>query len=208
MAFLPPFCELYFTPSSYDVPDVMKWVDGDEALPRTCAEAYFAPTRLLSMQSRQSAAYKGIMALILKNHAQDLISGREMDFTVYQAEKIDIHHISPQDHCMKCNYPKQKWNSIVNKTPISASTNREIGGVAPSKYLTRIEKKGEVNPETLNEYLTSHWIDAELCRSDAFDQFVIDRAKKLLDAISTAMGKSVSGRDSEEVVQRFGASLI
>ena len=206
------FGELYGSANetrySYDVPDVMKWIDDSEETPRTCTEAYFAPTRLLSMQSRQSAAYKGIMALILKNHAQDLISGREMDFTVYQAEKIDIHHIFPQDHCVKKEYPKYKWNSIVNKTPISASTNREIGGSAPSKYLAKIEKKGEVDPETLDSYLTSHWIAPSLCRTDDFDQFIIDRAKKLLDAISAAMGKTVSGRDSEEVVQRFGASLI
>lgn len=191
-----------------DVPDVMKWIDGDGAMPRTCAEAYFTPTRLLSMQSRQSAAYKGIMALILKNHAQDFISGRKMDFTVYQAEKIDIHHIFPQDHCIKCRYDKAKWNSIVNKTPISAGTNREIGGVAPSRYLGKIEKKGAVNPETLDVYLASHWIDPALCRSDDFSQFIIDRAKKLLDAISAAMGKAVNGRDSEEVIHRFGASLI
>ena len=205
------FGELYGSANetrySYDVPDVMAWIEVDEKLPRTCAEAHFNPTRLLSMQSRLSAAYKGIMALILKNHAQDLISGREMDFTVYQSEKIDIHHIFPQDYCMKRNYSKAKWNSIVNKTPISAGTNREIGGVAPSKYLGRIEKKGAVNPDTLDVYLTSHWIDPELCRGDRFDEFIIDRAKKLLDAISAAMGKAVNGRDSEEVIQRFGASL-
>lgn len=177
-------------------------------MPRTCSEAYFTPTRLLSMQSRQSAAYKGIMALILKNHAQDLISGREMDFTVYQSEKIDIHHIFPQDYCIKCGYEKAKWNSIVNKTPISAGTNREIGGVAPSRYLGRIEKKGAVNPDTLDAYLTSHWINPALCRSDDFEHFIIDRAKMLLNAISSAMGKTVNGRDSEEVVQRFGANLI
>lgn len=33
------------------------------------------------------------MALILKNHCKDFISGREMDFTVYKSENIDIHHI-------------------------------------------------------------------------------------------------------------------
>lgn len=75
------------------------------------------------------------------------------------------------------------------------------------QYLGRIEKKGAVNPDTLDVYLTSHWIDPELCRGDRFDEFIIDRAKKLLDAISAAMGKAVNGRDSEEVIQRFGASL-
>lgn len=39
------------------------------------------------MQSRQSAAYKGVMALILKNHCRDFISGEEMDFTVYSNER-------------------------------------------------------------------------------------------------------------------------
>lgn len=206
------FGELYGSANetrySYDVPDVMEWITDGAETPRTCTEAYFAPTRLLSMQSRQSAAYKGIMALILKNHALDFISGREMDFTVYQSEKIDIHHIFPQDFCIKQNYPKTKWNSIINKTPISASTNREIGGSAPHKYLSKIEKKGQVDPDTLDSYLSSHWIDSSLARTNSFNEFIIERAIMLLDAISAAMGKAINGRDSEEVIQRFGASLI
>ena len=206
------FGELYGSANetrfSYDVPDVMNWIDSDESLPRTCTEAYFAPTRLLTMTSRLSAAYKGVMALILKNHAQDLISGREMDFSAYEEEKIDIHHVFPQAYCIKQKFPQAKWNSVVNKTPLSAASNREIGGSAPSSYLAVIEKKGEVEPETLDQYLASHWIDPALCREDSFDQFIIDRAKKILDAISAAMGKTINGRDSEEVIQRFGASLI
>ncbi len=206
------FGELYGSANetrySYDVPDVMKWIEGNGALPRTCAEAYFAPVRLLSMQSRQSAAYKGVMALILKNHAQDFISGREMDFTSYQDEKIDIHHIFPQKHCIENKYPREKWNSVVNKTPLSSSSNREIGGSAPSAYLSVIGRKGQVDPEVLDSYLTTHWIDPALCRTDDFDHFIVARAAKLLDAISAAMGKAVSGRDSEEVIQRFGASLL
>lgn len=92
---------------------------------KTVAEAYFNPLRLLTLQSRLSAAYKGIMALILKNHSKDFISGREMDFTVYKAEGVDIHHVFPKDYCEKQRYPREKWNSVVNKTPISYSTNRE-----------------------------------------------------------------------------------
>lgn len=67
-----------------DVVGVMEWVENDTATPKTIQEAYFNPTRLITLQSRQSAAYKGIMALILKNHCKDFISGREMDFTVYK----------------------------------------------------------------------------------------------------------------------------
>jgi len=191
-----------------DVVGVMEWLENPLNYPKTIQEAYFNPNRLLTLQSRLSAAYKGIMALILKNHCNDFISGREMDFTVYKAENIDIHHIFPRDYCEKQKYSKAKWNSVINKTPITYSTNREIGGVAPSKYLTKIENKGQVEPDTLNKYLQSHWIDVESCRADNFDKFIIERAKKLLDAIEIAMGKNISGRDSEEVIYSFGSKLI
>lgn len=191
-----------------DVVGVMEWITDSTKIPKTVQEAYFNPTRLLTLQSRQSAAYKGIMALILKDHCKDFISGREMDFTVYKAEYIDIHHVFPKDYCEKQGYPKAKWNSVVNKTPITYSTNREIGGVAPSKYLAKIEAKGQVTTPVLNGYLESHWLDVDCCRNDNFDKHIILRAKKLLDAIELAMGKNISGRDSEEVVNSFGEKLI
>lgn len=190
-----------------DVVGIMEWIENEVTAPKTVQEAYFNPTRLITLQTRQSAAYKGIMALILKNHCKDFISGREMDFTVYKAENIDIHHIFPRDYCEKQNYPREKWNSIVNKTPITYSTNREIGGVAPSKYLEKIENKGQVNTSALDEYLKSHWIDVDSCRKDDFDMHIVHRAKMLLDSIEKATGKSISGRESEDVIRLFGSRL-
>lgn len=191
----------------YDVVDVMQWIKDSEKLPRTIKESYFNPGRLLSLRSRLSAAYKGVMALILKNHSRDFISGMEMDFAVYKSENIDIHHIFPKDYCQKMHYPENKWNSVVNKTPISYSTNREIGGVAPSQYLARIEKKGKVTADVLNGYLETHLIDVECCRSDDFDGYFLNRAISILDAIESAMGKTIPGRDSDETKQAFGGSL-
>ena len=206
------FGELYGganeTRFAYDIVQVIDWVNDDSKLPRTCQDSYLNPTRLLGLQSRQSAAYKGIMALILKNHSQDFISGREMDFAVYKSEYIDIHHIFPRAYCEANKLSKAKWNSVVNKTPISYSTNREIGGIAPSKYLEKIEKKGQVFPTTLDAYLETHWINASLVRDDDFDQFIIDRAKRLLDAIQIATGKTISGRDSDDVIAAYGAALL
>ena len=190
-----------------DIVQVVKWVDGDDNPPKTITDSFFNPTRLLSLQSRQSAAYKGIMALILKNHARDFISGTEMDFSTYTNEKIDIHHIFPKDYCIRQNYDKAKWNSILNKTPISASSNREIGGVAPSVYLEKLERKGSVSAKDLDSFIETHLIDASLLRSNSFEEFIIDRAKKLLDAIETATGRTISGKDSDETEQAFGATL-
>lgn len=191
-----------------DVVGVMEWIEDNMKLPKTVQESYFNPVRLLGLQTRLSAAYKGIMALILKNHSKDFISGREMDFTAYKSENIDIHHVFPRDYCEKMNYPKAKWNSVVNKTPISYRTNREIGGVAPSRYLSKIEAKGQVTTSVLNGYLESHWLDVDCCRNDNFDKFIIERAKNLLSAIEKATGKAISGKDSDEVINSFGDKLI
>ena len=191
-----------------DVVGVMEWIVKNASAPKTVQESYFNPTRLLTLQSRQSAAYKGIMALILKNHCRDFISGREMDFTLYKAENIDIHHIFPKDHCEKNGYPRAKWNSVVNKTPITYSTNREIGGAAPSVYLGKIASKGQVDPNVLDGYLETHWINVTATRNDDFNVFIVGRAIMLLDAIAAATGKPISGRDGEEVVSSFGQALI
>jgi hypothetical protein len=190
-----------------DIVQVVNWINNNGNLPKTVTDFYFNPMRLLGMQSRQSAAYKGVMALILKNHAQDFISGAEMDFSTFSNEKIDIHHIFPKNYCIKEGYDKRKWNSIVNKTPISASSNREIGGNAPSSYLKRLEKNGSVSSADLDKYVESHWIDHNLLRADDFQNFIIDRAKKLLAAIEKATGRTISGKDSDEVKQAFGAAL-
>ncbi len=190
-----------------DITQVIKWILERGELPKTVTDFFFNPTRLLSLQSRQSAAYKGIMALILKNHACDFISGAEMDFSTYLNEKIDIHHIFPKDYCIGQNYDKSKWNSIVNKTPISARSNREIGGVAPSDYLGKLEKKGSVMPSALDGYVKTHLIDHNLLINNQFQDFIVDRAKKILSAIEQNTGRTISGKDSDEVRQAFGGSL-
>ena len=96
----------------------------------------------------------------------------------------------------------------MNKTPISASSNREIGGVAPSTYLGKLEKKGSVMSTDLDCYVETHWIDHTLLRNNEFQNFIVDRAKKLLGAIETATGRTIAGKDSEEVQQAFGKELI
>lgn len=191
-----------------DVVGVMAWIADSTKIPKTVQESYFNPGRLLTMQSRQSAAYKGVMALILKNHSRDFISGREMDFTAYKSDAIDIHHIFPKDYCIKQGYPRSKWNSVVNKTPISYSTNREIGGVAPSVYINKIEEKGLVSTDILNNYLYSHMIDINYCRTDDFYNHIIKRAIMLLNAIEKATGKTIDGRSSEVVIRDFGGALV
>lgn len=191
----------------WDVTGFMRWVNDNNSVPKTVSESYFNPTRLLTLQSRQSAAYKGIMALILKNKAKDFISGRDMDFASYKAENIDIHHVFPRKYCEGKRYSREKWNSVLNKTPIGYSTNRTIGAVAPSEYLAKIVAKGLVASQKLDSYLKTHLLNVDAMKTDDFDAFIIERAKKLLDAISKATGNPIDGRDSKDVIEAFGASL-
>lgn len=188
-----------------DVIGVFRWIDGGE-LPDTVSRANFQATRLLSMQTRNSAAYKGIMALILRDSPLDFMTHEKMDVANYLDEKTDIHHIFPYDYCLKQEYPIKKFNSVVNKTPIYASTNRSIGGRAPHEYIQTMFNKG-LNETQVIEAITSHKIDYQLLITDNFYDFIINRARKLLDSIEKAMGKAVSGRDSEETIKEFGESL-
>ena len=190
-----------------DVSGVLDWINnGNE--PGTVQRAYFNPTRLLTLQTRLSAAYKGIMALILKKGCLDFISGSPMDFTVFIDENTDIHHIFPKVYCVDRKIDKKKWNSIVNKTPLFARTNRIIGGKAPSKYMEKIEKDNHVTNNDLDNFVSTHLIDVNYLRSDNFDEYFIERAKSILGLISTAMGKSISNLDSNEVINEFGKALI
>lgn len=191
-----------------DVTGVMAWVEGSEEEPDTVQRAYFYPTRLLTLQSRQSAAYKGMMAQILKNGAVDFMSGSPMDFAFYNDNPVDIHHIFPKDYCIKQGYPKRRWNSVVNKTPISAHTNRVVKGSAPSAYASKIEREGHVSPEDFDEYMATHVVDVPLLRNDDFDGYFVARAKELVKLIGEAMGKPVSNLDGDDVVEGFGAALV
>lgn len=189
-----------------DVTGVLEWLEGGSE-PDTIARAYFQPTRLLTLQTRLSAAYKGVMALLLKAGAQDFISGKAMDFTTFLDEQVDIHHIFPRAYCEDSRLDKEKWNSIVNKTPLTSRSNRMIGGNAPSKYMSQIEKSNHVTQSQLDSFATTHLIDVADLRADNFDLYFIKRAKSLLALISAAMGKPISNLGGEDVIKAFGTSL-
>jgi len=203
------FGELYGganeTRFSMDVPDFMAWIEGKNQ-PRTIRDSGFSPTRLLSMQSRLSAAYKGLMALLMKAGSNDFLSGDPIEITTYFDLAIDIHHIFPKGYC-ESKYKRSLWNSSVNKAPLSAKTNRIIGGKPPSAYLANIEKQSNMDCHRLYEILRTHEIAPELLRSDEFESFIRDRASKILDLIEAAMDKRISGRDSDEVIHEYGDAL-
>ena len=189
-----------------DIANIFDWImNGNQ--PDTVTRSNFQPTRLLSMQTRNSAAYKGVMAMIMQDSPLDFMSGNKMDIASYLDEDTDIHHIFPQAYCEGVKLPMRKWNSVINKTPIYASTNRSIGGRAPSEYIKTMKNKG-LSDEQVVKAISSHKIDYVFLSTDDFDAYFVDRAIKLLNRIEKATGKSISGRDSEETIREFGEALI
>ena len=174
-----------------DLPEVVNWIRGGDAEPITVYDAEFAPTRLLTLRTRNSAAYKGVYALLLRAGARDWITGEESSIQSYFDESIDIHHIFPQKWCNDHSVEPARCDSIINKTPLTSHTNRSIGGKAPGDYLGRIVSNG-VPRDALDDNLRSHFVEPPHAWSDNFDAFFDSRRRALLDNISEVMGKQIA----------------
>jgi len=179
-----------------DLQNLITWIDDPTASePVTVAAAGFQPSRLDTLRTRTSAAYRGIYVLLQRQGSKDFFWKTRMVDLDREECKIDIHHIFPRDWCETQN-PKiapKVFNSIINKTAISYKANRKIGGKAPSKYLEQIRSDAQVQITELeqNEILKSHLIAPEHLRADDFAGFMAARKSALLEVISLAMGKPI-----------------
>lgn len=174
-----------------DVPEVLEWLDGKNE-PSTILDANFAPSRLLTLRTRNSAAYKGIHALLMLDGCQDFRTGDPIDVQLYFDDQIDIHHIFPQDWCKRNGVDPRRCDSIVNKTPLAARTNRMISNNAPSDYLQRVQRNAGIDEARIDQILASHLIDPITLRLDYFDDFFKARETALLNRIERAMGKPIA----------------
>lgn len=174
-----------------DLPQVINWILYDDNEPKTVYEASFSPSRLHTLRTRNSAAYKGIYALLMHDNTKDWLTATKIDFSTYFSESIDIHHIFPVKWCNVNNIDRTYYDSIINKTPLSGRTNRIVSGDAPSKYLERIKKHAGVNDEEFNTILRSHVLEPTMLYADDFYSFFEDRKEKILQRIEQAMNKEI-----------------
>jgi hypothetical protein len=197
-----------------DVEQVPDWALGkpDATVPRTVQDANFVESRLHSLRTRNAAAYKGIQALILGNGARDWRYAHELDKVQYVALAVDIHHIFPQKWCADNDIDGERRESIVNKTPLSAKTNRIIGGVAPVKYLAKIEQDAKIDAESLDALVRTHLADPQAMRATDFDSFFTRRREQLVRLVEQAMGKAVqrdvATGDPQETPEFFDAADV
>ncbi len=141
-----------------DVEQVPAWVRGGRREPGTVADAAFYAARLLTLKTRNSAAYKGVYAFLMKRGCLDWIKDQPMGMHTFYEYKVDIHHIFPKAWCEKNGVDADHRESIVDNTAISFDTNRTIGGVAPSKYVDKVERKSGLAGPALDRVLETHHI--------------------------------------------------
>ena len=175
-----------------DFSEMVAWIRGEISnRPRTIQDANFHENRLETLRTRRSAACKGVYALLTLNECRDLLTDETIKSHILSNDKIEIHHIFPRAWCKTQGINQKYSDSIINKTILKESTNKRIGGIAPSAYLHRIQEEPWINQSTTDEILKSHLICPRTLRSDNFRDFFEIRKEALLEAIEKAMGKKV-----------------
>jgi hypothetical protein len=178
--------------SSRDFLDIKAWFDDDTAEPSLIAEfaQSFRNLDLRKETKRGTSVYNGIFNLLVIAGARDWMMG-----DVPQHGNLEDHHILPDAWCKK-NIKDGLGNSILNRTPLTADTNRQvIKANLPNTYLPElIAQSGEA---TVRGILESHFISPLafdiLLRDpfgpDDFEAFITERQRTLQDAIENLLIK-------------------
>jgi hypothetical protein len=124
-----------------DLLEVPQWINGGE-VPSTVREAHLSAQQLQSLVNSGSPIYRTLTAFLRCDVALDFITGEPIPRSLRCDQKIENHHIFPQQWCKQQGIPPSRYNSIINRTPLTAQTNNWLGGAAPSEYLTYSEAHG------------------------------------------------------------------
>lgn len=191
-----------------DVEQVPGWARslGDSAPPpKTIDDANFFESRLHSMRTRNSAAYKGVYALLMAKDTRDWMFNQPFTKADFLAMQVDIHHIFPKAWCAKNDIDEDRRESIVNKTPMAKKTNIKLSGNAPSVYIKSLESVVGIPPTELDQIIANHQIDIAALRADDFDAFFKGRREALSQLIEVAMGKPVARESASAGIEGAAA---
>ncbi|MDE0101297.1 MAG: DUF262 domain-containing protein [Bryobacterales bacterium] len=178
--------------SARDFLDLKSWFGDDDAIPSVISTfgSRFNSLDLRRETKRGTSVYNGIFNLLVLNGARDWMTG-----LVPRHSDLDDHHIVPKSWGKEYR-PNSSIDTILNRTPLTAETNRRvIGSRLPNKYLPELqEDHGE---DVVLATLESHFISRRACsillrnpftRSD-YDDFLNERQRTLQAAIEDLLIK-------------------
>jgi hypothetical protein len=172
-----------------DLEQVVAWVRGGGE-PTSVTEASFHAARLDTMSTRNSAAYKGVCGLLLKQGCIDWTYSKEpINAMICGDQQVDVALVFPKGWCGKNGIDAYWQNSIVNKTLLTSRTRRIMGNQAPDDYMRRLETEAGLPGNWLDDIVATHLIEPKNLRANDFDAFYAARSAALLKLIEAAMGK-------------------
>jgi hypothetical protein len=181
-----------------DVEQLFGWLRGEPHIPDTVTEAVFVADRLDSLTTRNSAAYKGIYALLVKQGAVDwYYNEAPLNPASLLQYSVSVRQVFPKGWFSRKGPSDQRANSIVNKTPLSYRAGRSMTG-PPSSYLKSLAAESGMRPEWFDDVIATHLMDPIALYEEDFERFYADRSRQLLELVNTAMGKRTVFRDASD----------
>ena len=177
------------TSTAKDYQSLQKWFKNDDAEPDIIDEfrRSLEGMDLVGSNPKGSAIYNAIFNLLVINEARDWST-----FDLPEYSELDDHHIVPvsvfKDKAGKA------INSILNRTPISDSTNRHIiSNRMPNDYIAEMFENN--NEDKVYDVLESHLISRKAVsillrkpfEANDFNEFIEERKKTILQAIKTQL---------------------
>jgi hypothetical protein len=178
--------------SARDYIDLQTWIHDEESAPILLQEfkARFRNLNLRNEVRSGTTVYNGVFNLLVMQGARDWMTG-----FVPQHNDLDDHHIVPASWGAT-HLKGGLVNSILNRTPLTAATNRHvIGDQLPNVYLPeliaqnggavvrRIMKSHLISPLGLNILLRDPFTP------DGFEEFIVERQRTIQDAIENLLIK-------------------
>ncbi|WP_299100902.1 DUF262 domain-containing protein [uncultured Winogradskyella sp.] len=200
--FLTRYSSSVETTSTKDYLDLKKWFDND-ALEIDCVSEFIGTYKSLDLHKEVnsgSAIYKAIFNLYILNEARDWDSSELPEY-----EDLDDHHIVPKSWGKKMGISKE-INTILNRTPLSGNTNRNIiKDNLPNVYIKNMLAHND--EATVYRVLKSHLISRKAVDILLRDNFSVEDYNDFInerkDTIINTIYKTVID-DSVELPEDLG----
>jgi len=172
-----------------DFMSLKKWFEDDEAVPDVIEE-FINGIKYIDLKNdnpKGSAIYNAIFNLLVINEARDWSS-----FELPEYSELDDHHIVP--YSVFKEEGGKAINSILNRTPISDSTNRHIiRNRMPHDYIQEMFDNNDKNQvyQVFESHLISRQAIDILLRKpftkQDFEEFLEERKRTIFEAIQTQL---------------------
>jgi len=201
--------------TSRDYTDMQIWFNDDDVSPPLLLdfETRFRNLDLKKEVRRGTSGYNGVFNLLVLNGSRDWVSG-----TIPLSGDLDDHHIIPASWGQKY-IGGNRINTILNRTPLSAQTNRTIiNDRLPNEYLPEMIKSNgreEVLVMLQPHFITPKALDIllrEPFKPEDFEAFITERQKTIQNAIEDLLIKdrldlSPKLRDLDKQLEQIELSL-